>query len=921
MMRSLRTIRIVTYAMAVLVSAGAIRAARAQEADNPKKVVTVEGITEYRYKNGLRFLSYPDAASSSVTINMTVLVGSRHEGYGEAGMAHLLEHMLFKGSKLYPNSDALDKAMQAHGVSRKEYNATTWTDRTNYYETFPASAENLRFGLEMEADRLYTAHIRREDLAKEMTVVRNEFERGEDNPAGILNQRMYAAAFEWHNYGKSTIGNRADIERYPIERLQGFYKKYYRVDNIVLTVAGKFDEKKALADVTKYFGGLKAPDTPIENTYTEEPAQDGERSVTVRRVGKVPIVGLMYHIPATAHPDNAACEVLGLVLGDTPTGRLYKALVEKKKASSVSYGVTNWHDPGVIEFTARALDKVPATELRDLMIDVVEEMPKNPATEEEVARMVRKYLSYREQVMTKSNEVALELSEWIGAGDWRLLFLHRDRVAKVKAADVNRVAAKYLKQSNRTVGMFLPSATVVRTPVPEAPSLASVFKDFKGGKEIAAGETFDATPENIEKRVKRFTLSNGLKVAFLPKKTRGETVTGELVLRFGDEKSLTGKTTPAGLIGTMMMRGTKTLSRAQIQEQLDKLKSTLSVSSGTGTISVSWDSTRGHNAELLTLLREVLREPIFPAGELDELKTLMKQSIERGMTDPQSLAVNALNRKLNPHPSTSIHYVPTLEESLQRIAKVTRDDLVKIYQDQIGATHGELAIVGDFDPEATVKQLEAMFAGWKSDTPYKRIPDVLVKDVKGSIESINTPDRENAIFLSAFRFAMDDNDPDYTALEIGNEILGGSFTSRLVDRFRQKEGWSYGASSRLSVGSLDKVSRFLIYASCKPNVIDRVTKAADEELARIIKDGVTNEEVKLAITHTLENMRLERGKDNDLVSTLRQGLRLNRTMVYEAQLEKKYAAVTVQDVNRALAAHLIPSRLVTVRAGDFKKKQ
>jgi zinc protease len=502
-----------------------------------------------------------------------------------------------------------------------------------------------------------------------------------------------------------------------------------------------------------------------------------------------------------------------------------------------------------------------------------------------------------------------------------LLFVHRDRVAKVKAADVNRVAEKYLKQSNRTVGMFLPTGIVVRTPVPEAPSIASVLKDFKGGKGVASGEAFVATPENIEKRVKRFTLSNGLKVAFLPKKTRGETVVGELVLRFGNEESLTGKTTAAGLIGTMMMRGTKNHTRAQIQEQLDKLKSTLSVSSGTGTLSVSWEATRAHNGELLTLLREVLREPTFPAGELDELKTLMKQSIERGMTDPQSLAVNALNRKLNPHPPTNIHYVPTLEESLQRITKVSRDDLVKIYQDQVGATQGELAIVGDFDPEATVKQLEAMFAGWKSDTPYKRIPDVLVKGIKGSIDSINTPDRENAIFLSAFRFAMDDSNPDYTALEIGNEILGGSFTSRLTTRFRQKEGWSYGASSRLSVGSLDKVSRFLIYASCKPDVIEKVTKAADEELARFIKDGVTQEEVKLAVTQTIENMRLERGKDADLVSTLRQGLRLNRTMVYEAELEKKYAAVTVKDVNRALSAHLIPSRLVTVRAGDFKKKQ
>jgi zinc protease len=894
---------------------------QAQQKETPyEKVVTIEGITEYRFKNGLRFLSYPDPAAPSVTLNMTVLVGSRHEGYGEAGMAHLLEHMLFKGQKLYPTQESLDKAVQAHGVSKKDYNATTWVDRTNYYESFPASDDNLRFALEMEADRLYTAFIRREDLIKEMTVVRNEFERGEDNPNAMLSQRMYAAAFEWHNYGKSTIGNRADIERYPIERLQAFYRKYYRVDNIVLTVTGKFDEKKALEYVSKYFGALKAPAAPIEETYTEEPAQDGERAVTLRRVGKVALVGTLYHIPAAAHPDNAACEILGLVLGDEPSGRLYKALVEKKKAASIGYNETNWYDPGVIEFSAEVFDKVQPEEVRDLMIGVVEGLKKNPATEEEVARMVRKYLSYREQVLTKSTATAFELNEWIAAGDWRLMFIHRDRIAKLKAADINRVAEKYLTQSNRTVGLFIPTNKPVRSSVPEAPDVAALVKNYKGGKAVAEGEAFDATPENIEKRVKRFTLPNGLKVALFPKKSRGETIVGRLTLHFGNEESLNGQVTAAGYVGAMMMRGTKNRTRQQIQEQLDALKSSLSVSTGAGSLSVSWETKRKEHSGLLELMREILREPTFPEADLLELKQVAKQSIEQSMTDPGSLARNAMRRALNPHPKTSIHYVPTLEESLQRLAKVTREDVVKLYQDQIGAAHGELAIVGDFDPDVTIKQIETILAGWKSSVPYRRIPAVLV-NVAASTQTIEAPDRENAVYSAALRFAMDDSAPDYPALEIGNEILGGGSSARLWMRLREKEGWSYGAGSRLSVGDLDKVSQFGMGASCKPDAIDKVDKAALEELRRVIKDGVTEAEVKLAITATLENMRLERGKDAQLASMLREGLHLGRTFAWEAELESKIASVTVADVNRVVAARLSPERLVIIRAGDFSKKK
>ncbi len=917
MKRIAKAVHLFTIAGILLVSASFVGA---QEKDAPyEKVVTIEGITEYKFKNGLRFLSYPDPASPTVTINMTVLVGSRHEGYGETGMAHLLEHMLFKGCKLYPSSDALDKAMQARGVG--DYNATTWTDRTNYYETFPAKDDNLEFALEMEADRLLTSFIRREDLVKEMTVVRNEFEIGENKPHQILSQRMMAVAFEWHNYGKSTIGNRADIERVPVDRLHDFYKKFYQVDNVVLIVAGKFDEKKALESVSKHFGKLKAPARVLGQTYTEEPAQDGERSVILRRVGEVPVVGLMYHIPAAAHPDHPAAEILSMVLGATPSGRLYKSLVqEKKKAAAISYDATTWFDPGVIELTANVSDKATPEEVRDLMIAEVEKFADNPVTADEVKRAVRKYLAVREQRLAKSATTSLEISEWVGAGDWRLLFIHRDRVAKVTPVDVNQVAQKYLRQSNRTVGVFYPSKESARTPIPETPDIDKLVKNFKGGKGVSAGEVFDPTPANIEKRVQRFKLSSGLNVAFFPKKTRGETIVGTLTLHFGNEQSLVGKKSAAGFVGSMLTRGTKKYKRLEIQDELDILKSTLSTSSDTGSLSVHWESKREMHGDLMKVLHEVLREPTFPESELEILKENRKQSIQQIMGDPQGMAFNALTRQLNPHPKTSIHYVPTFEESLARVAKVKRDDVVKIYKEQIGGTTGELAIVGDFDVDATKKQLEAIFADWKSDVPYVRVPSVLVEGVKGGKQSINTPDKENAVFGAALRFAMNDTDPDYAALEMGNIILGGSFTSRLMDRLRQKEGWSYGCGSQLSVGSKDKVAQFLMYAFCKPDVIDKLDKGALEELDRILKKGVTEEELKLSQKSYLEELRVERGKDDSLAEMLRSGLYLGRTFDFVADMEKRIAAVTVQDVNRTLATYLSPGRLVIVRAGDFQKK-
>src|SRR5258708_5221448 len=258
-------------------------------------------------------------------------------------MAHLLEHMVFKGT---PTHADVPKALRDHGA---RFNGSTWLDRTNYYETMPATDENLEFGIRLEADRMLNSYVKHEDLLSEMTVVRNEFEAGENNPQGILSQRMTAVAYEWHNYGKSTIGNRSDIEGVPIDLLQAFYRKHYQPDNAVLIIAGKVDEKKALAYVSRYFGVLKRPRRQLDASSAEEPPQDGERTVVLRRVGKVGVVGALYHIPAGPHEDFPALEVLENILSSQPSGRLYKALVTSKKANSVSATAFPCHDPGVLE--------------------------------------------------------------------------------------------------------------------------------------------------------------------------------------------------------------------------------------------------------------------------------------------------------------------------------------------------------------------------------------------------------------------------------------------------------------------------------------------------------------------------------------------------------------------------------------------
>src|SRR6185503_1926393 len=301
--------------------------------------------------------------------------------------------------------------------------------------------------ISMEADRLVNSTIRREDLDSEMTVVRNEFERGENSPQGVLMKRIDAAAYEWHNYGKTTIGNRSDIERVPVENLRAFYRKFYQPDNVVLVLAGKFDESKALRLIESHFGVIPRPERKLDNTWTEEPAQDGERLVSLRRVGDVGAVGVAYHIPAGPHEDMPALQVLANILSTQPSGRLYRELVETRKAASASAFARGEHDPGLMSIQAEVTRDASLEEVRDLIITTVEPIGAKGVTAEEVNRARQQILKQREQAATDTSRIALALSEWVAQGDWRLYFLHRDRIEKVTPEAVQAAAARYLQRN------------------------------------------------------------------------------------------------------------------------------------------------------------------------------------------------------------------------------------------------------------------------------------------------------------------------------------------------------------------------------------------------------------------------------------------------------------------------------------------
>lgn len=885
----------------------------------PKRVISIEGITEYALDNGLKLLLFPDASKPTVTVNVTYFVGSRHEGYGESGMAHLLEHMLFKGT---PRHDKIWTLLQNRGA---DFNGTTSWDRTNYYETLPATGDNLEFALALEADRMINSKIAPEDLRTEFSVVRNEFEMGENDPAYVLEERMLSTAFLWHNYGKSPIGSRSDIERVPVDRLRTFYRRYYRPDNAMLVIAGKFEPTQALALVQKHFGPIPRPAQKLPPTYTLEPPQDGERVVTLRRAGDVPLVGLVYHGVAAADPDYAATDAAMTILFDKPSGRAYKALVEKGIASEVWGSAYPLAEPGVMSMGMKVTPGASPEKARDALIRVVESLAREPVTETEIARYRAQNSKAFDLFLTQSDRVGIALSESAAAGDWRLFFLARDASEHVTAQDVQRVAKKFLKADNRTVGVFYPTKDADRAPLVSVPDVAARVKGYTGRGDASEGEAFVATIANVEQRTKRARLSNGMKVALLPKRTRGKAVKLALSVHFGDEAALKGRQAHSVLLAEMLLRGTKKRSFQALKDELDRLKAEVDFGGGDlalggvlGEASATVTTTRENLPAVIALLGEVLREPSFPASELESLKKELLAQLGEQKNDPMTRAISLLRQRVAPWPKDDVRYVPSLEEATRQLESVKLQDIKALHASLWGGANAQLSIVGDFEEAEVRPELEAALGSWRAPKPWQRITDPYRESIPGS-ERIQIADKEMALIVVGHSLELKDDEPDYPALVLLNHALGGAVDSRLFERLRQKEGLSYGVFSDIRAEALDRSGVFFAGAICAPQNADQAMRSLLEEIQGIIAKGVSDAELARFKQSYAATWDTQMAQDAFVADKLAEGLYVGRTLAYWADLNAKIQALRASDLARAAQKYLKPERLTKIEAGDFTK--
>jgi zinc protease len=671
--------------------------------------------------------------------------------------------------------------------------------------------------------------------------------------------------------------------------------------------------------------------------------------VELKRIGQGQEVIVAYHIPSAGHPDSAALQVLAGVMngggggrggrgggGGAGDGRLSKALVDAKIAESASMQAEQLHDPGLVFLTANLNKDQSLDTAKKALIDTLAEVINKPPTKEEVDRVRTGLLRNLERSLSDPQSIATgALNNAIAQGDWRLMFLQHDRLEDVSAADVQRVAAAFFKESNRTIGYYIPDPAPDRTVVPATPALDTLLANYKSKVTVAHGEVFDPTPANIESRVKRASLPDGMKLVVLSKKTEGEMVDATIELRFGNEATLKGQNAAAQFAGALITRGgTKNHTRQQLAEEMRKLDATIAISGGGGggggrggrgggggggvsSANASITVPSKNFAVAMNLAVEMLKEPAYPQTEFDQMKAQRIKALENPQTEPTQLATETLQRQLSPYSKGDVMYSPTREEQLAEMQKVTLADVRNFHDQFYGASSGVLAVVGPVDAAEVQKIAAPLLGDWKTSMPYTRI-EPRYKKAEAINKKIETPDKANAQFEAGVKFKMAETDLDYPAMVLAGYMFGGPITSHVSDRIRNREGLSYGANARVAIPAEGDSSVLTATVSLNPANGPKVEFSYIDELKKTLKEGFTAAEVEGAKKAYLDSRMVGRSQDAALMNQLAQHEQQGRTMKWDEQLEQKIQALTPDQINAAFRKYIDPAAVSIVKAGDFK---
>ncbi|BCM94369.1 putative zinc protease [Abditibacteriota bacterium] len=894
------------------------------QAATPAQPTRLNGVQETELPNGLKVLTKEVHTAPVVYFSVWYKAGSANEQLGQSGMSHLLEHMMFKGTKTRKPGE-ISAMLQQNGA---QFNATTFFDRTNYFETL--ASDRLELAMKLESDRMVNSLFDESEHQKEMTVVRSEYEGGENNPGSALTKAVRLAAYQVHPYRWTTIGFRSDIENISRDEMYAYYKKYYVPNNATIVMVGDFDTTTALANVQKYFGSI--PRRSIEQSFiTPEPEQQGERRVTVRRAGTVGQVEIAYHIPAFGNPDRYVFDVLEGALSGGRTARFFGALVQSGLASSAyayDYGL---RDADLISLSASAQPGKTNAELEKALLAEVEKLQNTPISADELKRAINQaeaaYIFSQDSVQAQGSQ----LGENAMRGDWRYGETYLENLRRVTPADVQRVARQYMVERNRTVGYFEPilpgaatpqvrTAANTDTPAPINPILLT-----PAVKTNAAPQTVAAPARPTPTKSTRVVLGNGLTVVVQENHANPTVAVSGALLSAGAVFDPADKPGLADFTASQLSRGTQTRSLLDIARTLEDVGASTGVSGGQEYASVSGRSLSRDFDTMLDVLADEMRNPSFPADELEKARQQTLAGLEEARQDTGTLSDIAFMNALYPagHP----YHSPTLDEQTAVIKNLKREDLVAFHSNHYAPERLVMTVVGDVDTAKAIASITKAFGRWakKGNLPAISIPDVGAMAGKAATANavkpvvIAVPDKAQADVIYGYAGHLKRSDPEFYRVVVLNTIMGSGLASRLGVNVRDRLGLVYGISSATdaSLGA----GPFAVRFGSNPQNVDKAVAETRRQLTLAHDQGFSKEEVEKAISYITGTYAVTLSTNAAVAGQLLVAEVYGLGSDYIQKRNGYYQGVTVEQVNAAATKYLDPTLGTLVISGTYPAKQ
>lgn len=873
------------------------------------------GIEEYIMKsNDLSVLLMEDHSAPVATFMVTYHVGSRNEAVGHTGSTHLLEHMMFKGSRSFnkKRNTAIWTVLQNVGA---RINATTWLDRTNYFELLPS--EHLETAIAIEADRMRNAFLRDEDRQPEMTVVRNEFERGENDPFDALDKNIWATAYQAHPYHHSTIGWRSDIENVSTERLREFYNTYYWPNNATVTIIGDFEKQEALKMIKKHFGKHRKSKHKIPEMYTTEPKQEGPRRLSIKRSGETGIVGIAHKSPEGLAENTYALQILSKILGGGKSSRLYRKIVDKGLATGLFMWDFPFKDNGLFITYVFMTPGTEHSEVERLVLEEYENIKQNGVEKSEVERAKAQIRSEMAFSRDGSYSIASALNESIAIGDWKFYTTYNDKISSVKKEDIKTVAKEYLNEDQSTTGYFIPElngeegaligANKVHQPLNYSPS-------NEAGKNVSKNKT-TKQKRSIANQIVSSKPIPGIELKTLKTSVKDViTIAGSIF--GGDEFSPEENKSIAELTASMLGEGTTKQNKFDISEKLESVGASLNFSSDKYRVRFKANCLKKDVPLVIELLGEQLRMPAFNESDLENLKKRLIGSLQRSKQNTRTRASGGFKRTLYPkgHPNHSSE----IDEVIADIKKTSTEDLKSFHKTNYGLGNMSVVVVGDVDNKALSKALELAFGGWKKSELF--IPDLTLSanDPGPKTHYITVEDKTSVDMFIGVPIGIDNTHEDYYALMVGNYILGGNFAARLMQTVRDKMGLTYGVYSSIRGVNNGSDGYWSVWGTFAPDMLKKGKQAVIDQINGWV-EGITDSELSAKKETITGSYKVGLATTGGLAGQIKR----NTEKGYNDSMLDEYPSIiqklTLKQINEAIQKYINPEKLVIVAAGSIDK--